>query len=141
MQQEGETALLRAKGPWISMVDQPLPGGSVVHGNVGYQGAFDYLIESRSMPSGHAGADLSSTYVHVLEGFREGEQTAIERVERLPAPGEATALRLALASGCTDTVVFQPGRGKWQAPDGTPARDTPSRPLMARPCRRKLPKT
>lgn len=109
------TTLLRARGPWVSVVSQPLPGGSTVQGNVGFEGGFDYLIESRSRPDG----SIKSDYLHILEGFKEGEQTSIRRVDLLPAIG-GTALWVSLVGGCRDTIVFQPALGgEFRGPDGT----------------------
>jgi hypothetical protein len=113
--QTGSTNLLTAKGPWVAIVDQPLPGGRSASGNVGFRDAWDYVIESRAQTGD---TPLKSVYVHVLEGYREGEQSAIKQVRRRPlaedsrAAQGALALELETAAGHTDTVVFQPDPGR-----------------------------
>ena len=55
----------------------------------------------------------------MLEGFREGERTAIRSVESLPVQGPgALAVKLELASGYTDTLLFQEEPGTLRLPDG-----------------------
>ena len=121
LQQQGETQLLRAKGPWIAWINQLLPQGKSVSGYVGFLDACDFLVESRTLAGGQPDDALDSTFVHILEGFREGEQSAIENVEQL-APADAragtVALKLKLAGGYTDTVIFQPGPGTVRCADG-----------------------
>lgn len=119
--QTGKTTLLTAKGPWVAIIDQPLPDGRSAYGNVGFRDALDYLIESRTT----TGAEpLKSVYLHILEGYREGEESAIKRVQWLPfssgvqAPEGAFALKLDLAAGHTDTVLFQPQPAKVCFEDG-----------------------
>ena len=107
--QPGETELIRARGPWIPWVKQPLPGGAEVNGYVAFTEADDFLIERRSAAAEDAA--LQSSFVHILEGYREGEASAITRVQRpepVVGPETAVVLRLALAGGYDDTVVFQP---------------------------------
>jgi len=114
--------LLNAKGPWVAWVKQPLPGGARVDGNVAFLDAFDYLIETRMADETAPEQPLESSFVRILEGFRDGESGAIRRVTRL-APGAraaagTVALRLELAEGHTDTVVFQPEPGTVRLEDG-----------------------
>jgi len=116
-QPEGAPRLLNAKGPWIAWLRQPLPGGTRVDGYVAFLDAIDFLIEQRV--AADPKQPLESRFVHVLEGFREGEKTAIRSVEALPVqtPG-ALAVKLELASGYTDTVLFQEEPGTLRLPDG-----------------------
>jgi len=117
--QDDETTLLRGKSPWIARINQPLPGNKSVNKNVGFKDAWDYLIESRTLGEGQNDAILKSTYLHILEGFREGEQSAIKDVAPLPGtPQEVVALKLTMAGGHTDTVVFQAEPGEVSFGDG-----------------------
>lgn len=121
-QGDGRTELLSGKGPWIGWLRQALPGGQRVNGCVAFTDARDFLVEYRT--GGSAEAPLESMFVHVLEGYREGENSAIAAVEELPATNLAgparqiVALRLRLAAGHTDTVVFQSQPGAIRLPDG-----------------------
>ena len=84
--------------------------------------ARDFLVEYRT--GGSAEAPLQSTFVHVLEGYREGETSAIAAVEalsttRLAGPArQIVAVRLRLVAGHTDTVVFQSQPGAIRLSDG-----------------------
>ncbi len=124
VRREDHTTLLHAKGPWVARLSQPLPGGGSVHKNLGFHDAWDYLVESRIAPAGQGGEPLKSTYLHILEGFREGEASVIRSVTPLSAapgaslPEGAVALKLALAVGHTDTILFQPRPGKLHLQDG-----------------------
>ena len=121
LQQEGETQLLRAKGPWVAWIRQPLPKNKIVNGNVGFLDACDFLIETRKLAEDQPDETLDSTFLHILEGFREGEQSVIKSVEQLvPVAGSAdtVALKLQLAAGYTDTVIFQPEPGTVKFADG-----------------------
>ena len=116
------TTLLSGKGPWVAWMNQPLPKGKSVNGNVGFRDAWDYVIESRTLGDGSEAETLTSTYLHIMEGFREGESSVIKQVERL-APVESSgpaeevvALKLEMAGGHTDTVIFQPGPGEVRLP-------------------------
>ncbi len=114
LQQEGDTQLLRAKGPWVAWIRQPLPEGKIVNGNVGFLDACDFLIETRTLAEDQPDETLDSTFLHILEGFREGEQSVIKSVERLvpvEGPTDTVALKLQLAGGYTDIVIFQPEPG------------------------------
>jgi hypothetical protein len=118
LQQPGETELLRAKGPWIPWFKQPLRDGKEIYGYVAFEDANDFLIERRRAAGEGA---LSSCFVHVLEGYREGEQSVLTGLQRLPVaagPPSAVALKLALAGGYTDTVIFQPEPGVLRLADG-----------------------
>ena len=119
----GRTELVCGRGPWIGWMRQPLPKGQRVNGNVAFVDARDFLVEMR-----RAGPDepaLKSLFVHVLEGYRDGEQSAIMSVTPLDAQsieGEArdiVVLRLEMAGGHTDTVVYQSAAGLIRLPDGT----------------------
>jgi len=116
--EDAQTTLLRARGPWVAWIRQSLPGGKGVDGTVGFRDAWDYLIESRTSDDAQP---LKSTYLHVLEGYRPGEQSAIKRLTRLAAEqasGDVVGLRLEMAGGHTDTIVFQPKPGSVQFRDG-----------------------
>ncbi len=120
-QADGQTELMRATGPWVGWMRQPLPGNQQVNGNVAFMDARDFLIETRSADTG----DLTSLFVHVLEGFREGEQSAIESTTLLEAVSTAgpardiVALELRMVPGHVDTVIFQSDAGTIRLPDGT----------------------
>ena len=118
----GKTELIRGQGPWIGWMRQPLPKGQRVNGNVAFMDARDFLIESRA-----AGSDqrpLKSLFVHVLEGYREDEQSTLESVSRLSAESvtgserDIVALKLEMTSGHTDTVVYQSEAGTVKLPGG-----------------------
>jgi len=77
-----------------------LPNGTSISQYVGFRQALDFLIETRRKADTSAavllapvGATrqaeakavvLKSCYVHVLEGFREGERSAIRSLDLLP---------------------------------------------------------
>ncbi|MBU0610609.1 MAG: heparinase II/III-family protein [Armatimonadetes bacterium] len=118
LRQPGDTELMRAKGPWVPWFKQPLLDGKEIYGYVAFEDANDFLIERR-----HAAGEgpLDSCFVHVLEGYREGEQSVIGGVERLAVaagPPTAVALKLDLAGGTSDTVIFQPEAGRLRLADG-----------------------
>ncbi len=118
----GRTELLRGKGPWIGIMKQALPGGHHADGNVAFQDARDFLVETRTAP---LGKPLDSLFVHVLEGYREGEASAIKSVTPLKATSlsgparQIVALQLKMAGGHTDTVIYQSEAGAVRLPDGT----------------------
>ncbi|MFH1570251.1 MAG: hypothetical protein ABIL09_19825, partial [Gemmatimonadota bacterium] len=122
-QGDGRTELLSGKGPWVGWLRQPLPNGQQTNGNVAFAEARDFLVEYRA--GGTDQHPLESAFVHVLEGYREGEASAIERVQVLDAESTAgdrrqiTALRLDLRGGHTDMVLYQAGPGTARLPDGT----------------------
>ena len=115
------TELIRAKGPYIGMLAQPLPGGQQTHGNVAVMDGRDFVIERR-LPD--QAKQVSGQYIHVLEGFRESEQSCVKSVTRLESrslKGEArdvVALQLAMACGHTDTVIYQSAPGTVKLPNG-----------------------
>lgn len=122
-QGDQRTELLSGKGPWIGWLRQPLPNGQQVNGNVSFVDARDFLIEYRT--GGTAQKPLESSFVHLLEGYRAGEQSAIKSVESLQATSlkgperRIVALKLTMAAGHTDTVIFQSDAGTAKLPDGT----------------------
>ncbi len=121
VEQPGETQLIRARGPWIPWLKQPLPGGAEVNGYVGVMDAVDFLIERRSRPDDAGNAALQSSFIHILEGYREGEESAILNLEKLTptaGPEGSIALRLTMAAGHTDTLIFQPEPGTVTLADG-----------------------
>ncbi|MBI3922951.1 MAG: NPCBM/NEW2 domain-containing protein [Armatimonadetes bacterium] len=97
----GETRLLSGKGPWIGFMRQPLPNNQRVDGNVAFMDARDYLIEYRT--GGTDDKPLESLFAHVLEGYREGEQSCIKSVTPLKVTSvkgperDVLALRLKIA--------------------------------------------
>jgi len=119
---DGETELIRGKAPWVTWIRQLVPGGHHVNGNLAFKDARDMLVESRQAA---ADGDLDSLFAHVLEGYRAGEQSAIESMEPLEVTredeGEApvVALELTMAGGHTDTVLYQAQPGEVRLPDGT----------------------
>ena len=121
-QTDDRTQLLHGKGPWIGWLRQPLPYGQRVDGNVAFMDARDFLVEVRqAKPIEQA---LDSLFVHVLEGYREGEQSAIKSVTPLQVTSIAgperdlLALKLAMAAGHTDTVLYQSEAGAIRLPEG-----------------------
>jgi hypothetical protein len=128
-------------------VQQRLPQDQQVYGYVAFEGARDYLIESRQAPAGVAALD--SFYVHVLEGYREGEPSAIKSVEALPVTSTGgparrlLALKLEMSAGHSDTVIYQSEAGSISLPDGTETdaryallrRDAAGEVLAAETCR------
>ena len=121
-QSDGQTQLISGKGPWIGMLHQSLPGGVRAEGNVAFLEARDFLIERRVAKPGQTATSL---FAHILEGFREGEQSCVKtvtplQVMSLAGPERDTlALRLQMAGGHTDTVIYQSEAGKLKLPDGT----------------------
>ena len=119
--QTGSTELITAKSPWVAIINQPLPEGRSASGNVGFRDAWDTVIQSRTQTG--AGV-LSSVYLHLLEGYREGEQSVIKQVRRLQPVADAGAdpvavgLQVSLAAGHTDTVVYQPQPGRVRVAGG-----------------------
>lgn len=113
------TELWRGRGPWIGWLKQPLPNGQRVDGNVAFVDARDFLIESR-----HSDNDaLVSRFVHVIEGYREGEESVIRSVSPVPVepiegPGrDVLALRIE-AAGHSDTLIYQSDAGAVRLADG-----------------------
>jgi hypothetical protein len=129
----GQTDLVRAKGPWIGWLRQPLPGGAKADGNVAFMDARDFVIERRLPAQGPAEARplrVDSLYVRIMEGYREGEQSVIKSVTRLqatdagpansrPLQRKLVALKIEFIDGHTDTVIHQSEAGKVKLPDGT----------------------
>ena len=122
-QGDRRTELLSGKGPWIGWLRQALPGGQRVEGNVAFSEARDFLIEYRT--GGSVASPLRSSFVHVLEGYREGDASAIAALEAVATTNVAgpdrqvVALTLRLTAGHTDTIVFQSQAGTIRLPDGT----------------------
>ncbi len=122
-QQDGQSQLLRGKAPWIGIISQPLPGGQSINGNVAFMDARDFLVECRQARAGEKALD--SLFAHVLEGYREGEASAIKSLTPLAATRVAgperqiVSLRLEMAGGHADTVIGQSEAGAIKLPDGT----------------------
>lgn len=118
----GETRLLSGKGPWIGWMRQPLPNNQRVDGNVAFMDARDYLIEYRT--GGSDEKPLASLFAHVLEGYREGEQSCIKSVTPLKVISvkgperDLVALKLQMTGGHTDIVLYQSEAGTIKLPDG-----------------------
>ena len=110
-QEDGLTKLIRAKGPWNARVLQELPNVPVFSSNVGFMDARDFLVESRASADGRQ--ELDSVFVHVLEGYREGERSVIKSVTHLKPVSMSggkrrmVAVKIAFADGRTDTVIYQ----------------------------------
>lgn len=121
-QPQGKPELLRAKAPYIGIITQPLPNNQRLNGNVSIVGGRDMMIEHRA--SAAPDTPLDSLYVHILEGYREGEQAAIVEVSQpaLESTGGAErdviCLRLSMAGGHTDTLVYQAEPGEIRTADG-----------------------
>ena len=121
-QGDARTELLSGKGPWIGWLRQSLPNGQQVNGNVSFVDARDFLIECRT--GGTETEPLQSSFIHVLEGFREGESSAITAVQRVPTTSvegparQIVALDLRLASSHIDTVMYQSHPGTIELPGG-----------------------
>lgn len=123
---DSRVELLRAKGPWIGWLRQPLPAGQRVDGNVAFLEARDFVIERRLPANGAADASrvLEELYIRILEGFRQHETSVIQSVQRLPAQNitgpqrDIVALKLEFADGHTDIVIYQSERGECQCGDG-----------------------
>lgn len=117
-----QTELIRAKGPHIAWLRQPLPGGQKADGYVALTDARDIVIERRSPAPGQQ--QVNSLYLRLMEGFREGEQSLIKSVTRLQPTSLAgperdlVALKLDFADH-SDTVIYQSQPGKLKLPDGT----------------------
>jgi len=128
--QPGRTTLLNGKGPWVAWIDQPLPNGERATGDVGFRDAWDYLIERRTTDKTTSEGPLRSTFVHLLEGYRDDETSAIRNVSNLApadpagAGEDAVGIELNMAGGHTDTVVFQaaPGEARFKNGLATDAR-------------------
>ncbi len=120
--QDGKTELIRGRAPWVTWIRQSVLGGHHVNGNVAFRDARDMLIESRTATGE---GDLDSLFAHVIEGYRAGEESAIEKVRPLEitrerdAEGTVLALELAMAGGHTDIVLYQAHPGEVTLPDGT----------------------
>jgi hypothetical protein len=118
-QGDGRTELASGKGPWIAWLRQPLPAGQRVNGNVSLVDARDFCVEMRS-----GDGPLTSEFIHVLEGYRQGENSVIESVRRIVPTNmdgperDIVALQLRFTAGHTDTVVYQSGTGMLALPDG-----------------------
>ncbi len=113
--------MISGTGPWIGWLKQPLPGGQRADGNVAFMDARDFLVERRAATDDRP---LDSLFIHVLEGFRKGEQSSIRSAERLDAVStegperDIVALRLEMTDGRRDTVIYQSQRGSVRLPDG-----------------------
>ena len=143
----GQTELIRGRGPWIGVLRQPLPKGQRINGNVAFMDARDFLVEYRTAaPDQEA---LDSLFAHVLEGYREGEQSAIRSATPIEAASvkgptrDILALKLDMSAGHTDTVIYQSGAGTIRLPDGMETdaryalirRDAQSKVITAEACR------
>ncbi|MCK5805775.1 MAG: hypothetical protein KAI66_23290, partial [Lentisphaeria bacterium] len=121
-QDDSRTELLSGKGPWIGWLRQGLPNSQQVNGNVSFVDARDFLVEYRT--GGTAAQPLQSSFIHVLEGFREAERSGIASVRRLPATSvsgaarQTVVLELRFIAGHTDTVVYQSQPGMVEFADG-----------------------
>ncbi|MBT7303756.1 MAG: hypothetical protein HN849_29770, partial [Victivallales bacterium] len=118
----GGTELISGQGPWIGRIAQPLPGGQRADGNVAFMDARDFLVERRIAS---LGTDMAtSLFVHILEGYRTGETSAIKTVTPLSvtsvdgAARDTVAVSLAMAGGHTDTVLYQSAPGTVRLPNG-----------------------
>jgi hypothetical protein len=120
---KGKADLISAKGPWLATLNQPLPGGKAVSGVVAFEDTRDFLIERRR--TGADGKELESLFIHVLEGFREGESTVIKSIQFIPCESirgparDIVTIKLSLVDGTTDTVLYQSEQGTVRLPDGT----------------------
>jgi hypothetical protein len=121
-QAEGETQLLSGTGPWVCYMPQPLPEGYLVKGNVAFLDARDFVVEHRRAEN----QPLASLFVHVLEGWREGDEPTLEAVTPLAAVStkgperDLVAVDLRFVDGHVDTLIYQsePGALRPGAPDG-----------------------
>ena len=113
-----DTRLTRARGPWVSVINQPLANGSHLRSNVGFLDATDLLIETHEAAQG----ETASRFVHVLEGYPEGGQSVLQQVRLLPladGPVEtALAVEVTRADGWRDLVVYQETPGLMEFGDG-----------------------
>jgi hypothetical protein len=116
--------LISAKGPWIARLMQPLPEGKRTDGYVAFEDARDLLIERRGSVADGKDPFRDSLFVHVLEGFREGESSVIQFAELLPVESTAgvardiVAINLRMENGTTDIVLYQSEPGVVRLPDG-----------------------
>jgi hypothetical protein len=121
-QDDGQTKLLRGKGPWNAIVRQELPNAPMFNSNVAFMDARDFLLETRSAKD--AKKPLESLFVHVIEGFKDGEQSVIKSMTQLKpvslkgSERQLIAVRLSLAAGHTDTVIYQSSPGELRLPNG-----------------------
>jgi hypothetical protein len=113
-----ETGLIHARGPWVAIINQPLSDGSTLNGNVGFLDANDLLIETHGTQNG----ETASRFVHVLEGYRNGEPSAIRSVRVVPlktgATAGAIALEVARTDDTTDLILYQDAPRALELPDG-----------------------
>ncbi len=147
IQGSAKTELVRGSGPWVGWMRQPLPQGQRVDGNVAFMDARDFLVELRE--AGPRQPDLKSVFVHVLEGYREGEESAIESITPLDSESlegeerDVVALELEMTGGHTDTVIYQSAAGAVRLADGTQTdaryallrRDAGGEVMIAEACR------
>ncbi len=102
-----DNTLIRAKGPWVSIINQPTSSGTNLYGNVGFLDATDMLIETHNVDKGKA----SSRFVHIMEGYREGEESVIKAVEMLPlksgSASKTLALKVTRTDGLVDIITYQ----------------------------------
>lgn len=124
VEQDNKTTLIHGSGPWIAWMRQNLPGGDRIDGYVEFRNAYDYLIQHRQDTANSKDQPLQSEYVHIMEGYREGEKSNIQRVTRLLPETKAesnehlVALSLDLADGYNDTVIFQPSASNVKLQNG-----------------------
>ncbi|MEN6305670.1 MAG: hypothetical protein ABFD96_23300, partial [Armatimonadia bacterium] len=83
MPDKARTELIRGQGPWVGWLHQPLPNGQRADGYVAFRDARDIVVERRLPAEGQKAVD--GRYVHILEGYREGEQSVIKSVTPLQA--------------------------------------------------------
>lgn len=121
-QPQGKPQLLRAKAPYIGIITQPLPNNQRLHGNVSIVDGRDMMIEQRV--SADPETPLDSLFAHILEGYQEGEKPAIVEVSQPAfqstggAERDVICLRLSMAGGHTDTLVYQSEAGEIRTVDG-----------------------
>ena len=110
--------LVSVKGPWLAHLRQRLPGGISTNGVVGFENARDFVIERRQ------GKALDSLFIHLIEGFLEGESSVIKSAKQLKTEDlkggkrDIAAIQLKLTDGNTDTVIYQSEPGTIRLPDG-----------------------
>jgi hypothetical protein len=115
--------LISAKGPWLASLTQQLPGNRKVGGVVAFEDGRDFLIERRGAVTG--GQEQESLFIHILEGFREGENSIIKSAKLLTTGSvqgsarDIVAICLSLTDGTADTVLYQSEPGIARLPDGT----------------------
>ncbi len=126
VQQDSERfELISAKGPWIARLRQPLPEGRQTDGYVAFEKGLDFLIERRGSTADGKDPMRESLFIHILEGFREGEESFIRAAELLDVNSlegmkrDRMAVKLTFADGATDVVLYQSARGALSLPDGT----------------------